>query len=219
MYRFIRSATLSAFAALLFSSAVPSFGQAVYGSIYGTVTDNTGAVIPNATITVTDEAKGTVVNVQSNASGEFTVDHLIPDVYDVKVTAQGFKGYATTGLRLFADTSSKIEAALTVGGSDQTVEVSADAIPQLKTDRADVSTIFSSQRDRRSAHSGPQLHQPAASAARRAAARLEPRRQRKPAGRQADRGRRPGVCRRRLPAGRNRQPGSDPRHHRHQSER
>lgn len=145
MNKLIRSATFSAFAALLLSSAIPSFGQAVYGSIYGTVTDSTGAVIPNATVTVTDEAKGTVVNVQSNASGEFTVDHLIPDVYDVKVTAQGFKGYSTTGLRLFADTSSKIEAALTAGASDQTVEVSADAIPQLKTDRADVSTIFNSR--------------------------------------------------------------------------
>jgi len=145
MFRFIRSAKLPLFAALLLSAGSYGYAQAVYGSIFGTVTDTTGAVIPNATVTVTDEAKGTSVNVQSNQSGEFTVGHLIPDVYDVKVTAQGFKGYSTTGIRLFADTSNKVEAALTVGGSDQTVEVSADTIPQLKTDRADVSTIFNAR--------------------------------------------------------------------------
>jgi len=145
MFRFIRSAKLPLFAALLLSAGSYGYAQAVYGSIFGTVTDTTGAVIPNATVTVTDEAKGTSVNVQSNESGEFTVGHLIPDVYDVKVTAQGFKGYSTTGIRLFADTSNKVEAALTVGGSDQTVEVSADTIPQLKTDRADVSTIFNAR--------------------------------------------------------------------------
>src|ERR1700760_3057769 len=47
--------------------------QAVYGSIYGTVTDNTGAAVPNATVTITDTAKGTVVTVQSNDSGAYSV--------------------------------------------------------------------------------------------------------------------------------------------------
>ncbi len=84
MFRFIRSAKLPLFAALLLSAGSYGYAQAVYGSIFGTVTDTTGAVIPNATVTVTDEAKGTSVNVQSNQSGEFTVGHLIPDVYDVK---------------------------------------------------------------------------------------------------------------------------------------
>lgn len=121
------------------------FAQAVYGSIVGTVTDSTGAIIPNASVTVTDTAKGTSVTVQSNASGEFTVEHLIPDLYDVKVVMTGFKSYQTTGLRIDADTTRKIQASLTVGGSDQTVDVSADSVPVMKTDRADVSTIFQSK--------------------------------------------------------------------------
>ena len=145
MFKFLYKAKLPFLVAVLTASCASSFGQAVYGSIYGTVTDTTGAVIPNATVVVTDAAKGTSVTVQSNGSGEFTADHLIPDTYDVKVSAQGFKGYATTGIRLFADTATKIEPALTVGGSDQVVEVSADSIPQLKTDRADVSTVFSAR--------------------------------------------------------------------------
>ena len=137
--------SVALWAASLLLLAPAGYGQAVYGNIFGTVTDSTGAVVPNATITVLDEGKGTSVTVTSNQSGEFTVDHLIPDTYDIKVTAAGFKGYETKGLAVFADTSAKIEAALTVGGTGETVEVSADTVPQLKTDRADVSTTFSAQ--------------------------------------------------------------------------
>ncbi len=132
-------------AAMIAMAAQPGFGQAVYGSIYGTVTDTTGAVIPNATITVIDTAKGTSSTVTSNASGEFTADHLIPDTYEVKVAAQGFSGFDQTGLRIFADTSVKVSANLNVGSAGQTVEVNADSVPQLKTDRADVATIFNAQ--------------------------------------------------------------------------
>jgi hypothetical protein len=131
---------LSSVALLTLSQA--SFGQAVYGSIFGTVTDASGAVVPGATVTVTDESKGTSVNVQSNGAGEFTVEHLIPDVYDVNVVMTGFKGYGQKGLQVFADTSVKVTAALSLGASSETVEVNADSVPQLKTDRADVSTVF-----------------------------------------------------------------------------
>jgi hypothetical protein len=130
---------------LLLGGGSVAFGQAVYGSIFGTVTDQTGAAVPNATVTVTDVAKGTTVTFQSNGAGEFTADHLIPDVYTVKVEAQGFKGFEQTGIQLFADTSVKITAALTLGVATQTVEVNADQVPLLKVDRADVSTVFSSQ--------------------------------------------------------------------------
>ena len=119
--------------------------QAVYGNILGTVTDTTGAAIPNATVVITDVAKGTSVTVQSNGSGEFTAEHLIPDVYDIKVTVTGFKSFEQSDLRIFADSSAKVTAAMQIGGSDQTIEVSADQVPQLKTDRADVATTFSSQ--------------------------------------------------------------------------
>src|ERR1700753_4123247 len=84
--------------AMLFFLPTPLQAQAVYGSIFGTVTDNTGAAIPNANITVTDEGKGTSVNVQSNGAGEFTVEHLIPDIYDVKIEISGFKAYLQKGI-------------------------------------------------------------------------------------------------------------------------
>src|SRR5258708_17410216 len=94
--------------------------QAVFGQIVGTVTDSAGAVVPNATVTVTDVAKGTSVTLQSNGAGQFTADHLIPDVYDVKVAASGFKGFEQTGIQVFAATSPSVHAELAVAASAQT---------------------------------------------------------------------------------------------------
>jgi hypothetical protein len=144
MKRVVRTSVfLVALLSLLpFSSA---FGQAIYGGIYGTVTDATGAAVPNATITVTDEAKGTSVNVQSNGTGDFTVDHLIPDVYDVTVAAAGFENFEQKGIQILADATVKVTPALKAGAASQTVTVNADTVPELKTDRADVSTEFNDQ--------------------------------------------------------------------------
>jgi hypothetical protein len=126
---------------MLLSGRVAS-AQAVFGQIIGTVTDPTGAAVPGATITVTDVAKGTSVTLQSNGAGEFTVEHLIPDTYTIKVAAPGFRGYEQKDLQVFADTSGKVAAVLTVGDAGTTVTVNADAVPQLKTDKADVATVF-----------------------------------------------------------------------------
>jgi len=119
--------------------------QAIYGSIFGTVTDKSGAAVPDATITVTDEAKGTAVTTTSNASGDYSVPHLIPDTYDLKVTAKGFKNFETKGIAVQADTAPRIDPTMDVGGASETVQVNADEQPQLKTDRADVATVFDSQ--------------------------------------------------------------------------
>ena len=135
----VLTACLGAGLALLPHSA---YAQAVYGSIYGTVTDASGAAIPNATVTVTDEAKGTSATAQTNDSGAYSVEHLIPDQYTVKIEAPGFKANETQHLQVLADTSPKVDAQMTTGGASETVNVNADTIPQLKTDRADVATTF-----------------------------------------------------------------------------
>ena len=135
----------SVFALALFLTPFAAHSQAVYGSIYGAVTDASGAAIPNASVVVSDVEKGTSITLKSNDSGEFSADHLVPDTYNVKVDAQGFTTYQQNGIRVFADTSIKVAASLTVGSQGQTVEVNADAVPQLKTDRADVATVFDSQ--------------------------------------------------------------------------
>src|ERR1700752_1413022 len=120
-----------------------SHAQAIYGSIYGSVSDNTGALVPNATITVTDESKGTSVQAQSNASGDYTVQHLIPDTYDIKVTVGGFKTFEQKGIGVNGDTAARVDVRLRVGGGSETVMVNADTVPEQKADRADVPTVFS----------------------------------------------------------------------------
>ena len=122
-----------------------AMAQAVYGSIFGTVTDNTGAAVPKANVTVIDVAKGTSVTATTNDSGEFTAQHLIPDTYNVKVELQGFKTFQQSEIRVFADSSVKVQAALEVGSTGETVNVNADQVPLLKTDRADVSTTYTAQ--------------------------------------------------------------------------
>jgi hypothetical protein len=123
----------------------PSRAQSVYGSLFGTVSDRTGAAVPGALITVRDEAKGTVVTVTSNGAGDYSVPHLIPDVYDLKVTAKSFKAFETKGISVEADTAPRIDPTLDVGGSTETVEVNAESQPELKTDKADVATVFDEQ--------------------------------------------------------------------------
>ncbi len=120
-------------------------GQAVYGSIYGTVNDATGALIPNAKIVITDTAKGTEVTATANESGEFRVEHLIPDVYALSIDNPGFKKYEQSNIQVFADSSVKIDVVLSVGTAGETVEVNAATVPQLKTDRADVAVTYSAQ--------------------------------------------------------------------------
>jgi hypothetical protein len=143
MKRYLRTALVLALVACAsFLVSVPAHAQSVYGSIFGTVTDSTGAAVPDATITVKDEAKGTIVTATSNGSGDYSIPHLIPDVYDLKVTAKGFKAFEATGITVLADTAPRIDPTLTVGAENTTVEVNAEAVPMLKTDRADVATVF-----------------------------------------------------------------------------
>jgi len=123
----------------------PVSAQSVYGSIFGTVSDKTGRVIANATVTVTDENKGTVITATTNEAGDYSVPHLVPDVYDLKVAAKDFKSFETRGVKVQADTAPRIDAILEIGAITQTIEVNAETQPEMKTDRADVSTIFDQQ--------------------------------------------------------------------------
>src|SRR5256885_7563893 len=103
---------LSLLLGLLLFLPMQSFGQAVYGSIFGTVTDPTGAVVPNAKVTVTNVRKGASETVTTDAAGNYSVTHLIPDTYQVKVESQGFQTAVSENVQVSADTSAKFDAAL-----------------------------------------------------------------------------------------------------------
>src|SRR6185437_6494565 len=126
---------------LLLLLPLQSFGQAVYGSIFGTVADPTGAVIPNAKVTVTDVRKGTSDVYTTNESGNYSATHLIPDAYKIKIEAQGFQTAESDNVQVSADSGSKFDAVLKAGSQSETVQVTAEA-PQLKTDRSDIAVEF-----------------------------------------------------------------------------
>lgn len=115
-------------------------GQAVYGSIFGTVTDQTGAAIPGAEVTITDVGKGTKFVVMTNQDGNYVKERLIPGRYQVSVSASGFKT-AVVEVEVMADVAARTDVVLEPGEITEEITVTAEA-PLLKTDRADVSTSF-----------------------------------------------------------------------------
>jgi hypothetical protein len=115
--------------------------QAVYGSIAGTVTDPQGAAVVGAKVIVRDQNKGTNAETTTNESGNYSVTHLVPDSYTVRIEAQGFKGTEAKDVAVSVDTSSRVDLQVQLGSASESVEVTSE-LPQLKTDRADVATTF-----------------------------------------------------------------------------
>lgn len=132
------------FAVLCFSllCTPAALGQAVYGSIIGTVTDAQGAAVVGAKVTATSVGQGTKVEVQSNETGFYTVTHLIPGKYDLRAEVAGFKAYEAKDIQVSADQATTVDISVQVGPVTETVTVQAEDIPLLKTDRADVSFSF-----------------------------------------------------------------------------
>jgi len=144
MIRQKRSSPLLLVPLILFAlaSARPTFGQAVSGSIFGTVSDQTGAVVPNVTVNIRDVDRGIDYHVQSNPDGNYTQTHLLAGHYRVTISAPGFDTFAADAL-VQVDAATRVDAALAVGKATSTVSVTSET-PLLKTDRAELSDTLSS---------------------------------------------------------------------------
>ncbi len=118
-----------------------AFGQAVYGSIIGTVTDASGAAVPGAQVTITDIDKDISNVTTTNEAGAYSQTHLIVGRYRVRVEAQGFQAYVQENVDVTVDAATRVDATLQVGAITQTVEVTG-AVPLLKTERTDVAVSF-----------------------------------------------------------------------------
>ncbi len=126
-----------AFLVLSFSQAL--LGQAVNGTLLGTVTDATGATIAKASVTATQSATGLVHQSVTNESGNFTFPDLQPGPYTVTVEARGFKKATQENIDLPSNSSTRVDLTLVPGNVSETVIVTT-APPLLQTDRADIST-------------------------------------------------------------------------------
>ncbi|MGC2545970.1 MAG: carboxypeptidase-like regulatory domain-containing protein, partial [Silvibacterium sp.] len=113
----------------------------ISGDIAGSVSDPTGAAVPNATITVTSKATGAAQVVTTNAEGAYRVPLLKPGDYTLVVKAAGFE-QASLSVTVTLGTVASADVKLALGSASQTVEVTA-AAPILHTEAADLSTTFS----------------------------------------------------------------------------
>ena len=111
------------------------------GTIQGTVTDTTGAVVPGATLTLTNTATGVRRITQSDAAGVYLFPNIEIDKYDLQVAAPTFKTYVQTGIVLEVGSNIAINPALTVGAADTKVEVHADALALQTEDTSFKQTI------------------------------------------------------------------------------
>src|SRR5215469_13731504 len=125
----------------LILSASFAKGQAVYGSIGGTVKDVSGSAVANAKVTITDKDRKVVFTTQTDSTGRYDERHLIIGHYQVKIEAQGFNT-VVSDVDVSVDTVAELNAALHPGSVSETVSVVAEA-PLLKTERTDVSTVLS----------------------------------------------------------------------------
>jgi outer membrane receptor protein involved in Fe transport len=126
---------------LCFALATASFGQAVYGSIFGTVTDTSGGIVPGATLTITNINTNVSETIKSNESGNFNQTRLIPGTYRIKVEASGFKTAVIEPVVVNVDRASESNIQLQAGQLSEEITITA-AAPVLKTDRADVAVTF-----------------------------------------------------------------------------
>jgi Carboxypeptidase regulatory-like domain len=110
--------------------ALPAVCQ-TFGEITGVVTDPSGAVVANATVTVTNPATNFTRKVTTNASGNYSFPALLPGLYNIRAEVEGFRAEARTGVTLEVQQTARIDFQLQVGAVAETVEVAGGA-PLLK---------------------------------------------------------------------------------------
>ncbi len=115
------------------------------GEITGEVKDPSGAVMPNASVTVTNTSTNIGRATVTNSSGVYSFPNLVPGIYDVKVASAGFDSVVKTGVELQVQQTARIDFDLRVGQSTQTVEVSGLAA-LLTTETATVGTVIEEKR-------------------------------------------------------------------------
>jgi hypothetical protein len=116
--------------------------QQYSGTITGTVTDQTGASVPGATLTIINTGNNSAVTVKSDAQGNFTAAQLPVGTYEVHVKQGNFKEYVETGVQVHTSTVTNVDAVLQVGVATERVTVSATAV-QVQTTSAAVGEVIS----------------------------------------------------------------------------
>lgn len=135
-----RAALLIVMASLFSSWA---YSQVLYGSLVGTVLDQSGANVPSASITATNKETNQIFNATTDSEGRYSIGNVLAGTYDLKVTATGFRTLLQNDVLVTINTVTRTDLNLQVGQLSEQVTVEAQAV-QLQTDKSDVHTEISS---------------------------------------------------------------------------
>ena len=128
------------------SCVFSAYGQATTGSIRGVVTDQNGAVVSGAQVTLTRKSTGGTQTAQTNTSGQFEFTNLQPgDDYSLSVEAQNFKNTALTDVKVSVNQATDLPVQLAPGLVTETVTITAGGAELVDTTSANLSKAFSSR--------------------------------------------------------------------------
>jgi hypothetical protein len=131
-------------AILLATLSMPSFGQSTQGSILGEVKDTSGAIVPAATVVLTNTDEGAVRTSTSNSAGIYQFQDVKSAHYTIEVTAPGFQKWIIGGVQLAARQQLREDVSLTVGGVQQEIKVSGDSVSSIETETNTISAVLNS---------------------------------------------------------------------------
>jgi hypothetical protein len=114
---------------IIFSASLPSsFAQTFSASLAGVVTDPSGSAVPGAKVHLRNMGTNEVRDAVSSAVGSYRFDNLLPATYEITAEAPGFKTYHQANMILRANTAASVDVPLVVGGTEQRVDVTAEAV-------------------------------------------------------------------------------------------
>lgn len=128
---------------LLFAGSVAAIGQSQNGSISGVVTDESGAVVSAAQVTVVNVATGAIRDTVTTSKGDYTVQQLPPQDYKVTITAPGF-GTSTATLNVSVGSSNTVNVKLSVKSNSTSVDVAANSLSGINLENAENSQVVNS---------------------------------------------------------------------------
>ena len=119
-----------------------ALAQSTFGTILGTVKDNSGGVVPGAVVRLTNTDENTGHDVTTNGNGDYEFLNTLPAHYELTVKNAGFETFTVTGLLLVARQTLRVDATLQVGQASQTVMVQANDAGVIATDTQTIQETF-----------------------------------------------------------------------------
>jgi hypothetical protein len=133
----MRTTALALASAVLFVALPAAEAQVLYGSIVGTVVDQSDAAVPNATVTITSKETGLTRETKTDVAGRYSLVNVLPGTYDLRVAASGFRTLVREDIVVRINAVTRADLQLEVGGVTEQITVTAGAFV-LQTDRSEV---------------------------------------------------------------------------------